>query len=127
MSRIWDSLKDLELREKAFASREGVGTPHVPGPDRRCGPRIWSYSPVLVYGYTTGNEPFHEETEALHVNASGGLIVLDSTVVQGQNLILINKANEKEQKCCVVRERSGYLNRVVVAVGFPEPVFDFWI
>lgn len=123
MSRIWDSLRDVELSEKGG---KGMSTEHQRMRDRRCGPRIWSYSPVLVYGYTTGNEPFHEETEALHVNASGGLIMLDSTVVHGQNLILINKANEKEQNCRVVCERSGYVNRVVVALGFPEPVPDFW-
>jgi hypothetical protein len=80
----------------------------------------------LVYGYTSENEPFHEGTEALHVNPCGGLITLNSPVVHGQALILINKANEKEQKCHVVCERSGYLNRVIVAVGFPEPVPDFW-
>lgn len=124
MSRIWDSLRDVELHENGG---KGTRTEHQPMRDRRCGPRIWSYSPVLVYGYTTGNEPFHEGTEALHVNASGGLITLNSTVVHGQNLILINKANEKEQECRVVCQRPGYLNKVVIALGFPEPVPDFWI
>ena len=126
MSRIWDSLKDLELHEKAFASHEGVDAPHLPERDRRCAPRAWIYSPVCVYGHTTEGEPFHEGAEALQVNASGGLITLDSAVVHGQTLILMNNANDKDQKCRVVCVRSGYLNRVVVAVGFPEPVPDFW-
>lgn len=126
VSRIWDSLKDVETRENASVSGERVGSERRPLRDRRCAPRTWAYSPVLVYGHTSENEPFHEGTEALQVNPSGGLIMLDSAVVHGQTLILINKANEKEQKCRVVCERSGYLNRVVVAVGFPEPVPDFW-
>ena len=124
MSRIWDSLRDVELGRNAW--RGYGGAEDWPVCDRRCGPRIWTYSPILVYGYTPGNDPFHEGTEALQVNAGGGLITLNSTVVHGQNLILINKASEKEQICHVVCERSGYLNRVVVAVGFPEPVPDFW-
>ena len=124
MSRIWDSLRDVELSEKGG---QGMSTERQPMRDRRCGTRIRSYSPVLVYGYTTGNEPFHEEAEALHVNASGGLIMLDSTVVHGQSLILINKANEKEQKCRVVCERPAYLNRIVIVLGFSEPVPDFWM
>jgi hypothetical protein len=126
VSRIWDSLRDVELRGNGFASREDAGPARRPVHDRRCAPRIWAYSPVLVYGHTSESEPFYEGTEALHINPSGGLITLSSAVVLGQSLILINKANEKEQKCHVVCERSGYLNRVVVAVGFPEPVPDFW-
>ncbi len=123
MSRIWDSLKDVESRE---GTNRGIPNATQPTPERRCAPRSWTFSPVLVYGYTPENEPFHEGTEALHVNAGGGLITLTSGVAEGQTLILINKKNEKEEKCRVVCRRSGYLHRTAVAVKFLEPSPDFW-
>lgn len=123
MSKIWDMMKAVEA--DAGPKR---GTPEAaqPIPERRCAPRSWTFSPVLVYGYTPENEPFHEGTEALHVNAGGGLITLTSGVAEGQTLILINKRNEKEEKCRVVCRRSGYLNRAAVAVKFLELSPDFW-
>jgi hypothetical protein len=126
VSRIWDSLREVELRRNGYHGRESVGTERQPVLNRRCAARVWIYSPVLVYGRTTENEPFHEATEALHVNARGGLITLGTAVNPGQTLLLINKVNLKEQKCSVVRETSAYLNRTAIVVEFPQPVPDFW-
>jgi hypothetical protein len=95
-------------------------------PDRRCCPRLWAYVPVLVYGRTTGNEPFHESTEALRVNASGGLITLKTPVGPLQTILLINKTNQKEQKCRVVGFRGTYLSRSAIGFEFLEPAPDFW-
>ena len=122
VSRILDSLRDSEKRENANGGLEDVTTERLSIPDRRCATRVWINSPVLVYGHTIENEPFHEGTEALHVNARGGLITLTSTVSHGQTLILINKVNQREQKCRVVSQRSSHLKRAAVVVGFPEPV-----
>ena len=94
--------------------------------ERRHGERQWVYLPVLVYGRTIESEPFHEGTEALRVNAGGGLITLTSPVRCGQRLLLINKVNQKEHECHVVAERSKYLQRTAVVVGFEEPAPDFW-
>ncbi len=126
MSRIWDSLKEVERCERGNDVADRVGIERHPVPDRRCTPRIWLYSPLLIYGHTPENGPFLEATEALHVNAGGGLITLTSAVGHGQMLILMNKVNEKEQICRVVSRRSSYLNRDAVVVGFPERVPDFW-
>jgi hypothetical protein len=123
MSRIWDLMRAVETQ--AGANR-GIPETTEPIRERRCAPRSWTFSPVLVYGYMADNEPFHEGTEALHVNAGGGLITLTSGVVEGQTLILINKRNEKEEKCRVVCRRSGYLHRAAVAVKFLELSPDFW-
>jgi hypothetical protein len=84
--------------------------------ERRRGQRLWVNLPVLV----------HEGTEALRVNAGGGLITLTSPVRCGQRLILINKVNHKEHECHVVAERSKYLQRTAVVIGFQDPVPDFW-
>lgn len=126
MSKIWDSLRDLEVCQKGYSGRQSVGIKRQPVPNRRCSARVWVCSPLLVYGHTTENEPFHEGTEALHVNARGGLITLRTTVNPGQTLLLINKVNLKEQRCIVVRETSAYLNRTAIVVEFPQPVPDFW-
>lgn len=123
MSRIWDMMKAVEADA---AAKGGIPEAGQPTAERRCAPRSWTFSPVLVYGYTAENEPFHEGTEALHVNAGGALITLTCGVAEGQTLILYNKRNEKEQRCRVVCRRSGYLHRAAVAVKFLELSPDFW-
>jgi hypothetical protein len=121
MSRIWDSLRVVEQEANESSQRNIASVP-----DRRCGPRFWAYAPVFVYGCSTQDGPFHESTEALRVNAHGGLITLTTTVRPGHLLLLINKANHKEQKCRVVGHRGSYLNRSAVGFEFSEPVPDFW-
>lgn len=125
MSRIWDSLKKVEQYESEVAARRAQGGRDL-GTERRCGQRVWLYSPVLVYGHTAENEPFHEGTEGLHVNAGGGLITLITSVRKGQRLLLINKLNQQEQECRVVGERSKHNARAAVAVEFLRPVPHFW-
>jgi hypothetical protein len=121
MSKIWDSLRAVEQQENESSRRSIESVP-----DRRCGPRFWAYAPVLVYGRSTQDEPFHESTEALRVNARGGLITLTTAVTPGDTLLLINKANQKEQKCRVVGHRGSYLDRSAVGFEFSEPAPDFW-
>jgi len=126
VSEIWNFLK--EAQEPILASaHDGIlskGGDRIP--ERRRSDRLWVYLPVLVYGRTVESEPFHEGTEALRVNAGGGLITLTTPVRCGQRLLLINKVNQKEHECRVVAERSKYLERTAVVVGFQEPVPDFW-
>jgi hypothetical protein len=125
LSKLWDELKAVEQCEAQYADRSAHGE-RDSVPERRGSERVWLYSPVLVYGHTAENEPFHEGTEGLHVNACGGLITLTTLVTKGQRLLLINKLNEKEQECRVVCERSAHLTRTVVAIEFLQPVADFW-
>lgn len=126
MSKIWDSLQDVERHQNKHDHKEGLQNYRDPIPDRRSTKRLWAYAPVLVYGHGPADNPFHEGTEALHVNARGGLIALSTFVNPGQTLLLINTVNLKEQKCSVVRQKSTYLNRPAIVVEFPEPVPDFW-
>ena len=126
MSKIWNSLKEAESHTLANAHDEAVHQNAVHKPERRQSDRLWVYLPVLVYGRTIESEPFHEGTEALRVNAGGGLITLTTPVRCGQRLLLINKASQKEHECRVVAERSKYLGRTAVVIGFQEPVPDFW-
>jgi hypothetical protein len=126
MSKIWDSLRDVEQHLKRHAYKEGAQNHCESIPDRRSTKRSWAYAPVLVYGYGVADNPFHEGTEALHVNAGGALITLRTAVNTGQTLLLINKVNLKEQKCSVARQKSSYLNRAAIIVRFPQPVPHFW-
>jgi len=126
MSKIWDSLQDVEQHQNDHDHEEGVQNHCGPIPDRRSTKRLWAYAPVLVYGYGAADNPFHEGTEALYVNARGGLITLSTAVTPGQTLLLINTVNLKEQKCSVIRQKSTYLNRAAIVVEFPQPVPDFW-
>ena len=95
VSGIWNFLK--EAQEPILASaHDGILSKGVDRiPERRRSDRLWVYLPVLVYGRTVESEPFHEGTEALRVNAGGGLITLTTPVRCGQRLLLINKVNQK--------------------------------
>jgi hypothetical protein len=126
LSKIWDMLKEAEAQAAAVSRSQVVHDIAEQISDRRHGDRVWVYLPVLVYGRTIESEPFHEGTEALRVNAGGGLITLNSPVRRGQRLLLINKINQKEHECHVVAERSKYLQRTAVVIGFEAPVPDFW-
>ena len=125
MSKIWDSLQDIEKRLNYQVSPATVKQEREL-PDRRSTDRQWVTVPVLVYGYGVENVPFHEGTEGLHVNARGGLITLTTAVAPGDTLLLINEVNQKEQKCNVLRRKSTYPDRNTVVIEFPQPVADFW-
>jgi hypothetical protein len=126
MSKIWDALREVERSKNKSICEKGVEKHYDPIPDRRSTKRFLANAPLLVYGYAATDCPFHEGTEALSVNARGGLITLTTVVNPGQTLLLINKVNLKEEKCTVVRQTSTYLHRTGTVVEFPQPVPDFW-
>jgi hypothetical protein len=127
VSRIWNPIREPDEQIHENAEKEAARNEHELAPDRRSSERLWLYSPVLVYGHTVENLPFHEGTEALRANARGGLITLITPVRPGQRLLIINKANEKEIECNVVSQPSKYLERAAVVVGFLQPAADFWL
>jgi hypothetical protein len=126
MSKIWEALRQAERLKNERAGKESLQNRLDAIPDRRSTTRYLTNTPVLVYGYGATNDPFHEQTEAIFVNARGGLITLTNAVNPGQTLLLINEANMKEEKCTVVRQVSADLNRMGIAIKFPQPVPDFW-
>ncbi|HEX2775332.1 MAG TPA: hypothetical protein VHN10_01700 [Candidatus Acidoferrales bacterium] len=126
MSSAWNFLMEGKPHTSVRAHDNASHEEGDRNPERRQSSRLWVYLPVLVYGRTIESEPFHEGTEALRVNAGGGLITLTTPVRCGQRLLLINKVNQKELECHVVAERSKYLERTAVVIGFQAPVPDFW-
>jgi hypothetical protein len=64
MSKIWDSLQDVERHLDQRDCKEGAQGQRDLIPDRRSTKRVWAYASVLVYGYGAPESPFHEGTEA---------------------------------------------------------------
>ncbi len=126
MSKIWDALRKAQRLRNQRVYKEGLQNYRDAIPERRSSKRFLANTPVLVYGYGATDDPFHERTEALSVNAGGGQITLTTAVNPGQTLLLINEVNLKEEKCTVVREVSTSLDRTDIVVKFPQPVPDFW-
>jgi hypothetical protein len=126
MSKVWEALREVERVRNRQIYTESPRDRFDLVVERRATKRVMPNAPVLVYGYGTTEEPFHEGTEAVSVNARGGLITLTTAVKPGQTLLLFNKVNEKEERCTVVRNGRTYLNRTGVAVEFSEPIPDFW-
>jgi hypothetical protein len=126
MSKIWDALREAQRLKKQLADKQGLQNSGEAIPERRSTRRFFANTPVLVYGYGATDDPFHERTKALSVNAGGGLITLTTAVNPGQALLLINEVNLKEEECTVVREVSSYLHRTHIVVKFPQPIPDFW-
>lgn len=126
MSKIWDALREAERHKKQRVEEEGIENSWDAISDRRSTKRFLANAPILVYGYRATEDPFHELTEAVSVNAGGGLITLATAVSAGQTLLLINEANLKEEKCTVIRRVFSCLNSAGIIVKFAQPVPDFW-
>jgi len=125
MSRIWDALRQAEREKNRPVQSGGAQTRHdlIHKPDStKC---FLANAPVLVYGYGTTNDPFHERTEAFSVNASRGIIALTTAVNPGQTLLLTNEVNLKEREC-VVREVSADSSGTRILFEFLQPISDFW-
>lgn len=121
MSRIYDAVKraqsELAARKSADNKIEF---------ERRRTERIPLDVPIFVYGRGDRNEPFHEETHSLVVNAHGALLILSSNVKFGQELWLTNPATRDERSCHVVRVGKKLWKRAEVAVAFAEASPAFW-
>lgn len=124
MSVIWDLLRDANA-----PAEKGNGTALTPPEvrERRRSARACVYVPVFVYGYTSSDEPFHQNTNTLQVNENGGLLRLDANVQCGQKLLVMNRVTKEEQECHVVtlakRLKHADLH---VGVAFAKSTPGFW-
>lgn len=120
MSAIRDLLSENTDSNRAEEVRTGAG-------ERRRSPRTSVYVPVFIYGYTAPDEPFHEETNALQVNANGGLLRIGADVHFGQKLLVMNRVTKEEQECYVVtlKKRPQHAYRHV-GVALAKRAPEFW-
>lgn len=126
MSAIWDLFHESDGQGGNTASNSADEV-RADETERRRSPRTSVYVPVFVYGYTAPDEPFHEETNTLQVNANGGLLRLGANVHFGQKLLLMNRVTKEEQECYVVtlkkrpKRTDGH-----VGVALVKPAAEFW-
>ena len=121
MSRIYDAVK--RAQSERAAERKADNKIEF---ERRRAERVPLSVPVFVYGRGERNEPFHEETNSLVVNAHGGVLILSSKVKFGQELWLTNPETRHEQACHVVHFVKKARKRSEVAIAFTEPAPAFW-
>jgi hypothetical protein len=121
LSRIYDAVK--RAQSERAATKRGENKIEF---ERRRAKRVPLNVPVFVYGRGERNEPFHEETNSLVVNAHGALLILSSEVNFGQELWLTNPATRDERACHVVHFGKKTRKRSEVAVAFTEPAPAFW-
>jgi hypothetical protein len=118
VSRIWDALKVAE-RDKARAKLSGKAQPD--GSDRRRSKRWEQPVPVLIYGSDESRQPFHEESETIDINDDGCSIMLDTRVVRGQALFIVNMRNQAEREGRVVHIGKRVRGKYRVGVNFLMP------
>lgn len=126
MSRIWDELKQAE-KQRTESSRSHSAR-HLPDEKanhrktKRSAPQVL----LLVYGSDADKRPFHEQTDTLNANEGGCLISLETPVLRGQRLVVVNLSNQDERECRVVRLGKLVEGKRQVAVEFLRPAPEFW-
>jgi hypothetical protein len=121
----------LEGKQKSLwsSSRSGGNKAKAAGkvvPQPRAGKRMSLHVPVLVYGWSHDESSFHEETSTVLVNASGGLLTLNSKVALGDTIFITNKATRQEQECRVAYVASDAHGKLRVGASFKRPAPHFW-
>jgi hypothetical protein len=125
VSVIWDLLRDAS--DVSAEKGNGPVLVSAEAAERRRSARASIYVPVFVYGYTSSDEPFHQDTNTLQINDNGGLLRLDANVQRGQKLLVMNRVTKEEQECYVVTlaKRPKHAD-VRVGVAFAKSSPGFW-
>jgi hypothetical protein len=134
VSRVWNALKEAERERARVTQRNATQNPEKTSEkpserdsiERREGPRRAHRVPLLVYGWDTEEQPFHEEAEAFEINENGSLLWLEARVARGQRLFLINMPNQAEQECRVIRIEKRVHGKARVAIQFGRSAPHFW-
>jgi hypothetical protein len=92
----------------------------------RASARLAMRVPVVVYGFAGKGGAFHEDTETIMVNASGGLVILKTRLEVGETVFLIHKASRAEQEVRVAYVDRYSDNETRVGLAFKKPISDFW-
>src|SRR5580704_13182051 len=82
--------------------------------------------PVFVYGCKEDGEPFQELTRASVVDVRGGLIELESPVVNGLRLLAVNENTNEDLECSVVSVHDSHNGKTEVRIAFASPSPNFW-
>jgi len=82
--------------------------------------------PVLIRGRSAGGNLFEERTQTQVVSANGALVVLTTTVMPGQELVIFNllSREQKEGRVAYIGQLDAL--RIQVGIAFLEPCPEFW-
>ncbi len=120
----------LEAREKGASrgpqTQEHAAEKSKPRPEKRSGWRASLRMPVVVYGWSKNQGAFHEDTETLLVNSSGGLVALSARVDVGEALFVVNKNTREEQECRVAFVQPAAEGKTKVGLAFKRSLPGFW-
>ena len=114
------------LWSRSRSTRREVAVAERLEPKPRSSKRISVHVPVLVYGWSNLENSFHEETTTLLVNASGGLLSLDSKVALGDTIFMTNKVTQQEQECRVAYVGKDLRGKTQVGLAFTRQAPHFW-
>jgi hypothetical protein len=134
VSRVWDALEEAEQENARATQRRCLENPDKPykkptekDSSERGEKQCWVHRvPLLVYGWGSETQPFHEDAYTLEVNENGSLLSLETTVAPGQRLFLTNLRNQAEQECRVITVGKRIHGKARVAIQFSRPAPDFW-
>jgi len=88
--------------------------------------RISMAIPVFIYGCKEDGDPFQELTRTLAIDVRGGLIELESPVVNGLRVLAVNENTGENVECCVVSSQLSHHGKAEVGITFDKPSPDFW-
>jgi hypothetical protein len=88
--------------------------------------RISMAIPVFIYGCKEDANPFRELTRTLVVDVSGGLIELESPVVNGLRVLAVNENTGENVECRVVCSQRSCNGKAEVGIIFGKPAPNFW-
>ena len=88
--------------------------------------RIPTTIPVFIYGCKENGDPFQELTRTLAVDVRGGLIQLESPVVNGLRILAVNENTDEDVECSVVSSQRSDKGKAEVVISFVKPSPSFW-
>jgi hypothetical protein len=88
--------------------------------------RVTVAIPVFVYGYKEDGDPFQELTRASIVDVRGGLIELESPVVNGLRILVVNENTNEDLECSVVSVHDSHNGKTEARIAFDTPSASFW-
>jgi hypothetical protein len=93
---------------------------------RRRSRRIRARIRVVVRVQSRNKETVCEETDALVVNAHGGLVLLATSVARDQFVTVINAKTNQELLARVTGTGQRFMGKAQVGIEFIRPAPDFW-
>jgi hypothetical protein len=94
---------------------------------RRRSMRVLLSVPIIVTGKSGApKKEFTEETRTLVVNAHGALLTLAERQLNGDRVIISNKATQKSVECRIVYVGAVQAGKAQMGIEFEKPFPTFW-